>query len=145
MLVWPLVRLQFEQLEAVASTASQEELDADGALAALCSRHGRYFIRRTTVLIGRGSDTKGAVDVDLSMAGSTALENAAGAEDGQEGELAGAGTATISGTAAAAAAKVSRRQAFLSLRPDGSWWLENVGRRKLSVDGSVLGQVRKGV
>ncbi len=38
------------------------------------------------------------------------------------------------------AGKVSRRQAFLAVRPDGQWVLTNTGRRPLHVDGRPLGQ-----
>ncbi|KAG1671400.1 hypothetical protein FOA52_011897 [Chlamydomonas sp. UWO 241] len=100
-------------LESLASAVSQQQLDGFGgagcsALAALVTRSGRFLITRPTVLLGRGSGSKGAVDVDLS--------------------------------AATPAAKVSRRQAFLSLQPDGRFVLENIGRRPLHIDGRPLPQ-----
>ncbi len=39
-----------------------------------------------------------------------------------------------------AARAVSRRQAFLSLQPDGSFRIENVGRCAMAVDGAPLAQ-----
>lgn len=58
------------------------------------------------MLIGRNSDAKGGVDVDL------ANEKSAG--------------------------KVSRKQAYLSLQPDGSFHLANIGRQSMHVDGILL-------
>lgn len=40
-----------------------------GALACLCGRSGRYMIKSSAVVIGRSSDSKGDVDVDLSKEG----------------------------------------------------------------------------
>ncbi|GAX83237.1 hypothetical protein CEUSTIGMA_g10663.t1 [Chlamydomonas eustigma] len=99
-------------LEAIASTTSQQDLDLEQALACLCGRSGRYLIRRTHILIGRDTEAKGSVDIDLSR------------------EV----------RHVDAAKKVSRRQAFLSLLPDGSFQIQNVGKRLLQVDGKVLQQ-----
>jgi hypothetical protein len=40
-----------------------------GALACLCGRAGRYLIRRAAASIGRSTDSKGDVDVDLAREG----------------------------------------------------------------------------
>ncbi|KAF5840948.1 hypothetical protein DUNSADRAFT_14972 [Dunaliella salina] len=58
------------QLEAAASATTEQELDVEGALACLAGRTGRYLVKRTTVLLGRSTEAKGEVDVDLSCEGS---------------------------------------------------------------------------
>jgi len=60
------------ELEARASALGAQALDADGALAALCARRGAYAIRRTAVTLGRTTDSKGQVDVDLGVQGPAA-------------------------------------------------------------------------
>ncbi|KAL6754529.1 hypothetical protein V8C86DRAFT_2700283 [Haematococcus lacustris] len=96
------------QLEALAGACTEQELDSMGALACLAGRCGRYLIHRTTVVLGRSTEGKGEVDVELGEAGP--------------------------------ATKVSRRQAYLVLGPDGSFVLHNTGRRPLHVDGQLLQQ-----
>jgi hypothetical protein len=103
---------QILALEAIASATSQQDLDSEQALACLCGRSGRYLIRRTHILIGRDTEAKGAVDIDLSR------------------EL----------HKAEAAKRVSRRQAFLSLLPDGSFQIQNVGKQQMQVDGKLVKQ-----
>ena len=60
---------QIVALEAVASSCTQDDLEEEGAIACLVGRSGRYVLRRSTVLLGRGSEAKGGVDVDLSREG----------------------------------------------------------------------------
>ena len=95
-------------LERVASASAALFMDAQGALACLCGRGGRYLVRRAAATIGRSTDSRGDVDVDLAREG---------------GDAAG---------------RVSRLQAQLLLRPDGAFWLTNVGRRAMAVDGAPL-------
>eukprot|EP00887_Chlorella_sp_A99_P001053 scaffold14.g1053.t1 len=45
------------------------ELDSHGALAALVGRANRYLLRKAAVVLGRGTESKGAVDVDLALEG----------------------------------------------------------------------------
>jgi hypothetical protein len=104
----PFGLVQVMGLEALASASTQQELDGEQALASLSGCSGRFLVRRATVLLGRSSEAKGSVDVDLSREGP--------------------------------ATKVSRRQAFLALRPDGGFHVENVGRQALYVDGSQVPQ-----
>uniref|UniRef100_A0A7R9VM46 FHA domain-containing protein n=1 Tax=Chlamydomonas euryale TaxID=1486919 RepID=A0A7R9VM46_9CHLO len=101
------------KLEAAAGAATVRQLDADGALCCLSGRSGQWHVHRATVLLGRSSATKGSVDVDLSL-----------------------------GSSGAPAAKVCRRQAMLSLLPDGTFAVENLGRRPLHVDGEPLARFR---
>mmetsp|Transcript_28765 Transcript_28765/g.63366 ORF Transcript_28765/g.63366 Transcript_28765/m.63366 type:complete len:141 (+) Transcript_28765:268-690(+) len=61
--------MQVLQLEALACAATSQELDACGALACLSTRSGRYLIHRTTFSVGRSTETKGEVDVNLSRGG----------------------------------------------------------------------------
>ncbi|KAI8473960.1 MAG: hypothetical protein J3K34DRAFT_409085 [Monoraphidium minutum] len=56
-------------LERVASAATALLMDAQGALGCLCGRNGRYLVRRTAVTLGRSTDSKGDVDVDLAREG----------------------------------------------------------------------------
>ncbi|KAF8068428.1 clcD [Scenedesmus sp. PABB004] len=55
-------------LEQLASAATAQLLDAQGGLACLCGAGGRWVLRRTAVTVGRSSDSKGDVDVDLGKA-----------------------------------------------------------------------------
>eukprot|EP00798_Chlamydomonas_sp_ICE-L_P032312 gene32312-16881_t len=103
---------QILDLEATASASAAVELDEEGALAALVGASVQYLIKRTTVGIGRGTVSKGEVDVDLAQ------------------ETIGAPCTN----------QVSRRQAFLSLGADGAWALCNTGRRRMCVDGTSLAQ-----
>lgn len=132
-----------------------------GGLACLCGAAGRWVIRRTAISIGRSSDSKGDVDVDLGKAapqaavaaaappsaaagGTTAA--AAGATTPAAGPAAAAadgfGSAGAGGAASGAAAgglrSVSRLQAQLSLRLDGCWTLRNTGRAAMAVNGKKV-------
>ncbi|KAK9811223.1 hypothetical protein WJX72_000233 [[Myrmecia] bisecta] len=60
---------QIARLEQSASAASARDLDSQSALAALCGRKNRFLIRRTSVTLGRTTETHGQVDVDLSAEG----------------------------------------------------------------------------
>lgn len=112
-----------------------------GALACICGSSGRWIIRRTAVTIGRSSDTKGDVDVDLTKATTAAPANTASAGLGSStpGVAATGGgfanIATAAETALGDARKVSRLQAQLSLELDGSWSLQNTGRAGVVVNG----------
>lgn len=44
------------------------ELDAHGAVAALCSRRRRYLLRKTAVLLGRNTEAQGKVGGRWGMA-----------------------------------------------------------------------------
>jgi hypothetical protein len=55
--------------EALASALAAEDLDDADALACLCSAKVRYLVKRFAVTIGRDSQSKGSVDVDLSHEG----------------------------------------------------------------------------
>jgi microspherule protein 1 len=109
------------RLEAGAQATTSRELDAMGAVAALCGRRYRYALRRTAVVVGRfdfekaGSDaySGGGVDVNLLL------------ED-REG-----------------AAAVSRHQAHVFMEADGSFKVRRLGRRAMSVNGRAVarGQV----
>jgi len=59
-------------LEQVASASTSLFMDAQGALACLCGRAGRYLVRRAAVSLGRSTDSKGDVDVDLAREGAAA-------------------------------------------------------------------------
>lgn len=108
--------LQQHQLLACALTA---KLTSDhcvmllpaGGLACLCGQQGRWVLRRSAASLGRSTDVKGDVDIDL----------------GQAAGDAGVGT------------KVSRLQAQLLLTADGSWSIHNTGRAPLAVNGTQVG------
>jgi hypothetical protein len=68
-------------------------------------------LRRSAVSIGRSTDAKGDVDIDLGKA--------AGEPD--------------------VGSKVSRLQAQLLLTADGSWSITNTGRGPLAVNGQQVG------
>ena len=57
------------RLEQGSLGATCRELDRFGALGALCGRRGRYLLRKAAVLLGRGTESQGKVDVDLSAEG----------------------------------------------------------------------------
>eukprot|EP00879_Flechtneria_rotunda_P004646 GHRR01004905.1.p1 GENE.GHRR01004905.1~~GHRR01004905.1.p1 ORF type:complete len:378 (+),score=171.71 GHRR01004905.1:406-1539(+) len=63
---------QVAGLEQLASAATLQYMDAQGGLACLAGASGRWVLRRTAVSLGRSSDSKGDVDVDLSRAGTAA-------------------------------------------------------------------------
>lgn len=69
------------------------------------------MLRRSAASIGRSTDAKGDVDIDL-------------------GKAAGA---------AGVGSKVSRLQAQLLLTADGSWSITNTGRAALEVNGQQVG------
>lgn len=81
-----------------------------GGLACLCGQHGRWVLRRSAVSLGRSTDAKGDVDVDLGKA---------------------AGEAGLGG-------RVSRLQAQLLLTADGVWSITNTGRTPLAVNGQQV-------
>lgn len=97
-------------LEQLASAGSLQYMDAQGGLACLCGQQGRWVLRRSAASLGRSTDAKGDVDIDLGQA----------AGDG------GVGT------------KVSRLQAQLLLTADGSWSIHNNGRAPLAVNGTQV-------
>jgi hypothetical protein len=82
-----------------------------GGLACLCGQQGRWVLRRSAASIGRSTDAKGDVDIDL-------------------GKAAGA---------VGVGSKVSRLQAQLLLTADGSWSITNTGRASLAVNGQQVG------
>ncbi|KAG2441823.1 hypothetical protein HXX76_003431 [Chlamydomonas incerta] len=135
-------------LEATCSAISQEDMEAQGAVGCLAGRSGRYYLRSTAVTLGRATDTKGDVDVDLAPEEAAAA--AAGAGSSRDGAGAGqaAGQAGAPGTAArtsgqscaAAQHSVSRRQALLRLGPDGQFRLTNMGRQAVVVNDVPLPQ-----
>ncbi|GBF93445.1 hypothetical protein Rsub_06578 [Raphidocelis subcapitata] len=53
-------------LERAASAASAVFMDAQGALACFAGRAGRYLVRRAAVTVGRSTDSRGDVDIDLA-------------------------------------------------------------------------------
>lgn len=75
-----------------------------GAVGCLAGRSGRYYLRSTAVTLGRATDTKGDVDVDLAPEEAAAAAAAAGAGAGARRAGAGAGTGQ-----GAAAGQVRRR------------------------------------
>lgn len=99
------------RLESAASASTSRDLDAHGAVAALCGRSTRYLLRRTAVMLGRASAAgQGAVDVDLSPEGADAVR------------------------------AISRQQAQLFLDADGSFKVRCLGRREMSVNGQAVAQ-----
>jgi hypothetical protein len=95
-------------------------------------------IRRSAVSLGRSSDSKGDVDVDLAKAPTAAAAAAAGGAGSSA-----AGAAAASGVAAAGSGgvrSVSRLQAQLSLGLDGAWSICNTGRAPLAVNGKQVWQ-----
>eukprot|EP00775_Hariotina_reticulata_P007147 gene7147-7362_t len=57
------------RLEQLASAATLQYLDAQGGLACLSGQAGRWVVRRSAVTLGRSTDSKGDVDIDLGKAG----------------------------------------------------------------------------
>lgn len=122
---------------------------AAGALACLCGSAGRWMIRRTAVSIGRSSDTKGDVDVDLGKALAEASGTAAAASTpaeaaGGSGAAAGVLSSSMAAGTGGDMRRVSRLQAQLSLELDGSWVLQNTGRAGLLVNGNKVRSVACG-
>ena len=109
-------------LEASSRSMSNHLLDANGALAIIWGRTGRYLIRTTAFTIGRGTppeadgsptdnkfqDSKEKIDIDLSLE----IE--------------------------AKARSISRLQAKVCLGKDGEFWLKCIGKRKMLVNGKVI-------
>ena len=58
-----------QQLEVLASCTTEQDLEAEGSLACLSGRTGRYLCKRVVVSLGRSTETKGEVDIDLSREG----------------------------------------------------------------------------
>jgi hypothetical protein len=77
----------------------------------LCGQQGRWVVRRSAASIGRCTDGKGDVDIDLGKA---------------------AGEAGLG-------SKVSRLQAQLLLTADSCWTITNTGRAPLAVNGQQVG------
>lgn len=98
------------------------------------------MIRRSAVSIGRSSDTKGDVDVDLSKAAAAASGPAAGSTPAAAAAGGDGGGLSVPG-GVCDVKKVSRLQAQLSLELNGNWVLHNTGRAGLVVNGSKVGSV----
>ncbi|KXZ41628.1 hypothetical protein GPECTOR_355g118 [Gonium pectorale] len=130
--------------------------DTPSALACLAGRAARYYLRSTVVILGRTTESKGDVDLDLAAEeaavprpaptagagadGSGAPAATGAAEQGAAGAAATsaappAGAVGAATTAAAAAkARVSRRAAMIRLGPDGQFRLVNTGRQTVVVN-----------
>jgi hypothetical protein len=93
-------------------------------------------IRRTAVSLGRSSDSKGDVDVDLAKAPTATAAAAGAAGSGAAGGAAGGAAAGVGG----GVRSVSRLQAQLSLGLDGAWSICNTGRAPLAVNGKTVRQ-----
>lgn len=55
------------RMEGIASSLSAAFKDSECTLACLCGRYGQYGIKQTSVTIGRSTDSKGQVDIDLGL------------------------------------------------------------------------------
>ncbi|GIL90799.1 hypothetical protein Vretimale_16818 [Volvox reticuliferus] len=117
-------RDRLEALEATCSAVAQEDMEAQGALACLAGRAAKYYLRSTAVTLGRTTESKGDVDVDLTLeepppaaaAGTAAVATTAVPQAATEGATAATGAgaapagagpqAAATATAAAAAATV---------------------------------------
>ncbi|GLI66298.1 hypothetical protein VaNZ11_010060 [Volvox africanus] len=97
-------RDRLEALEATCSAVAQEDMEAQGALACLAGRHAKYYLRSTAVTLGRTTESKGDVDVDLTPEEPPppAAATAAAAAAGTVGPHAGTG-GTVTATGATAA------------------------------------------
>ncbi|GIL50384.1 hypothetical protein Vafri_6603 [Volvox africanus] len=96
-------RDRLEALEATCSAVAQEDMESQGALACLAGRVAKYYLRSTAVTLGRTTESKGDVDVDLipeepPLPPAAAAAAAAG---GTVGPHAGTGAVTATGATAA--------------------------------------------
>ncbi|EFJ49244.1 hypothetical protein VOLCADRAFT_90205 [Volvox carteri f. nagariensis] len=159
-------REQLEALEATCSAVAQEDMEAQGAIACLAGRTAKYYLRSTAVTLGRITESKGDVDVDLAPEeppvkgpGSSAPAAPTGGGDQQgpgqvqqQQQQAPAGTSSggaepASGTQSASSGcrghVVSRRQAIIRLGPDGQFRLVNMGRQVVTVNDIAVRRGRR--
>lgn len=78
--------------------------DPPGALACLCGQQGRWLVRRSAVTLGRSTDSKGEVDIDLSKAAPAVGEPPAPAAAGEPSASAPPAAGDTAAPAPAAAA-----------------------------------------
>lgn len=144
------------RLEQLSAAASNRELDARRAIAMFCGKLMRYFVKATTIDLGRSTTTLGKVSSCLCsarlagavfdgtwlpirccyMACSTALPFVIS----YAGLLLFILQVDIDLTQEGSAKKVSRQQAQLALHPDGRFLLTNIGRRIIHVNGNSVTQ-----
>ncbi|KAL3159853.1 hypothetical protein ABBQ38_010254 [Trebouxia sp. C0009 RCD-2024] len=66
---FPAKLQHISRLEQLSAAASMRELDAKRAIALLCGKHMRYFVKATSIDLGRSTSTLGMVDIDLTQEG----------------------------------------------------------------------------
>lgn len=98
------------RLEQCARSSMQRSIASQGALAILYGRHLKQYIKKTEVILGRATNDAAAVPVDIDL--------------GREGH----------------ANKVSRRQALIKMKEDGTFFLKNLGKSSIFLNGKEVGR-----
>ncbi len=116
-----------------------------GALACLAGRAAKYYLRTAAVTLGRTTDSKGDVDVDLTGEEQQHQQQQAAAGTGGVGGEQGEQAGSTGPPGGAGASQVSRRQALIRLGADGVFRLTNMGRQVVLVNGVEVGGRAGGV
>ncbi|KAG2484076.1 hypothetical protein HYH03_017095 [Edaphochlamys debaryana] len=140
-------RRRLMALEATCSAVAQDDMEAQGAVACLAGLTGKHYLRSIVVSLGRATESKGDVDIDLTPEEAEQRRRGRAAQEGEargdaEGEAAGAGEGEggQAGGSASGRPRVSRRQALIRLDADGVFRIINTGRQELAVNGVKVPQ-----